>query len=322
MGVMGALFAGLATFDVVHLLDHVPEVTLKTTSVGSFTGAGGPATNAAVAFAALCRATGADAATTLLTALGGGTTASAMGAELGGLGVHVLDATDPCQIAPSAMSSIIEHPGGRFVASTNARVPVDAGAAQGLLGRELTSVGTPDVVLVDGHNPELAALALAVHDRAGRHPPRILDGGSWKDWFEPLLGQVDVAVVSADFAPPGSGRADVAAALRRYGITRVVRTNGPDPVEWWWDGATGQVPVPPTHTASTVGAVSTMGAGDVFHGAFAWFLARHPGAAPADVVSFASRVAGLSVRALGTRAWIDDPELPGLCATCESALRA
>ena len=29
---------------------------------------------------------------------------------------------------------------------------------------------------------------------------RVLDGGSWKDWFTPLLGLVDVAVVSADFA--------------------------------------------------------------------------------------------------------------------------
>lgn len=315
MGVMGALFAGLATFDVVHLLDHVPEVTLKTTSVGSFTGAGGPATNAAVAFAALCRAAGADVTTTLLTALGSGTTASAMGTELAGLGVDVLDATDPRQTAPSAMSSIIEHPGGRFVASTNGRVPVDAGAAERLLGQELTDAGIPDVVLIDGHNPELAALALAVRDPSGRHPPRILDGGSWKDWFEPLLGQVDIAVVSADFAPPGCRRADVAPALGRYGITRVVRTNGPDPVQWWWDGAAGQVTVPPTR------AVSTMGAGDIFHGAFAWFLARHPGAPPDDAVAFASRVAGLSVQALGTRAWIDDPELPVLCATCESALR-
>ncbi|AXE37368.1 hypothetical protein [Acidipropionibacterium virtanenii] len=53
-------------------VDHRPELTAKTLSVGSFTGAGGPATNAAVTFAALCRALGEGGVTGLLTALDGG----------------------------------------------------------------------------------------------------------------------------------------------------------------------------------------------------------------------------------------------------------
>ena len=53
---MTALFAGLTTLDVVHRLDHTPDPGLKVTSTDFTMAAGGPATNAAVTYAALSAA--------------------------------------------------------------------------------------------------------------------------------------------------------------------------------------------------------------------------------------------------------------------------
>ena len=345
---MTALFAGLTTLDVLHRLDHVPDPGLKVTSTDFTMAAGGPATNAAVTYAALeagarslstdeavagspDHATRADAPL-LLTALGEGPVSAFLAADLAVAGVRVLDATTPAPtIHPTpaderdaaqasaprepAVSSIIEHPSGRMVASTNARLDADPARVAAVLPERV------GVVLIDGHNPALAqaALTLGVPEVGGEdpfarletRPPhlRVLDGGSWKDWLTPLLGFVDVAVVSEDFAPPLLARADgeqVAGFLRGFGITRVARTRGERPVQYWWDGTSGEVPV------HEVPDASTMGAGDAFHGAFAWALERAGASDPERLIRFASAVAGVSVSSFGTRQWLTSPVLAEL----------
>ena len=356
---MTALFAGLTTLDVLHRLDHAPDPTVKVTSTGFTMAAGGPATNAAVTYAALCAASrraasperprprvapgsragesgvepGAESgdAPLLLTALGEGPVAAFLAADLACAGVRVADATaraeessdgnDEGTAAASssarvpAVSSIIEHPEGRMVASTNARLDVEAARIAPLLP---TRVG---VVLIDGHNPSLAREALtlgmervdegdpfALLEAEAPHP-RILDGGSWKDWLTSLLGLVDIAVVSEDFCPPVMARPNgeqVADFLRGFGITRTVRTRGERSVQYWWDGARGEVPV------RRVEDSSTLGAGDAFHGAFAWAIERASDADPEAIIRFASAVAGVSVSSFGTRRWRASPELEEL----------
>ena len=345
---MTALFAGLTTLDVLHRLDHVPDLGLKVTSTDFTMAAGGPATNAAVTYAALevaARSLSTDEAVAgspdpatradaplLLTALGEGPVSAFLAADLAVAGVRVLDATvaaptihptpaderDAAQASTPrepAVSSIIEHPSGRMVASTNARLNADPACVAADLPERV------GVVLIDGHNPALAqaALTLGVPEVGGEdpfarleaRPPhlRVLDGGSWKDWLTLLLGFVDVAVVSEDFAPPLLARADgeqVAGFLRGFGITRVVRTRGERPVQYWWDGAHGEVPVHEVPNAST------MGAGDAFHGAFVWALERAGATDPERLIRFASAVAGVSVSSFGTRQWLTSPVLAEL----------
>lgn len=354
---MTALFAGLTTLDVLHRLDHVPDPLLKVTSTDFTMAAGGPATNAAVTYATLNTASrvlsdsGDEAGATsgplvssgdapmLLTALGEGPVSAFLAADLAAAGVRVLDATalaapstesteaDDHPAAPEqrdaapasspagrepAVSSIIEHPSGRMVASTNARLDADAGRVAAELPERVGAV------LIDGHNPALAhvALTLGVPDIDGDDPfaplearpphPRILDGGSWKDWLTPLLGLVDIAVVSEDFAPPLMARPDgaqVAEFLRGFGITRTVRTRGDRSVQYWWDGATGEVPV------EAVPEASTLGAGDAFHGAFTWAIERGGDTDPERLIRFASAVAAVSVSSFGTRQWLTSPTL-------------
>lgn len=353
---MTALFAGLTTLDVLHRLDHVPDPSLKVTSTDFTMAAGGPATNAAVTYAALCEASRvssgpvdeAGAASgvplpsvdepTLLTALGEGPVSAFLTADLAAAGVRVVDATAPAPspapeagerttdaggLAPAsspasrepAVSSIIEHPSGRMVASTNARLDADAERIAGDLPERVGAV------LIDGHNPALAhtALTLGVPEVDGEDPfallearpphPRILDGGSWKDWLTPLLGFVDIAVVSEDFTPPLMARADgsqVAEFLRGFGITRTVRTRGDRSVQYWWDSAIGEVPV------EAVPDASTLGAGDAFHGAFTWAIERGGDADPERLIRFASAVAAVSVSSFGTRQWLTSPALAEL----------
>lgn len=354
---MTALFAGLTTLDVLHRLDHVPDPLLKVTSTDFTMAAGGPATNAAVTYAALNTASrvlsdsddeaGATSgplvssgeAPMLLTALGEGPVSAFLAADLAASGVRVLDATalaapstesteaddhpatpEQRDAAPAsspagrepAVSSIIEHPSGRMVASTNARLDADAGRVAAHLPERVGAV------LIDGHNPALAyaALTLGVPKVDGEDPfaqlearpphPRILDGGSWKEWLTPLLGFVDIAVVSEDFAPPLMARPDgaqVAEFLRGFGITRTVRTRGDRSVQYWWDGATGEVPV------EAIPDASTLGAGDAFHGAFTWAIERGGDSDPEGLIRFASAVAAVSVSSFGTRQWLASPSL-------------
>ena len=364
---MTALFAGLTTLDVLHRLDHVPDPGLKVTSTDFTMAAGGPATNAAVTYAALeaaARSLSTDEAVVgspdpttradaplLMTALGEGPVSAFLAADLAVAGVRVLDATAPAPTATDApglpasavsspaeaaaptihpppadernaatasaprepaVSSIIEHPSGRMVASTNARLDADPARVAADLPERV------GVVLIDGHNPALAqaALTLAVPEVGGEDPfarlearpphPRILDGGSWKDWLTPLLGFVDIAVVSEDFAPPLMAHPDgaqVAEFLRGFGITRTVRTRGDRSVQYWWDGASGEVPV------DAIPDASTLGAGDAFHGAFTWAIERGGDADPERLIRFASAVAAVSVSSFGTRQWLTSPTL-------------
>ena len=281
---MTALFAGLTTLDVLHRLDHVPDPLLKVTSTDFTMAAGGPATNAAVTYAALSAASralsassdeaGATSCTvvpsaeapTLLTALGEGPVSAFLAADLAAAGVRVLDAT----ALTASSSGAGEHPA--------------------------RPLGVPKI---DGDDPFAPLEALPPH-------PRILDGGSWKEWLTPLLGFVDIAVVSEDFAPPLMAHPDgaqVAEFLRGFGITRTVRTRGDRSVQYWWDGASGEVPV------DAVPDASTLGAGDAFHGAFTWAIERGGDADPERLIRFASAVAAVSVSSFGTRQWLTSPTL-------------
>ena len=303
-----ALFAGLCTLDIIQGVTRMPGRNEKVTAQRQAIAAGGPATNAAVTFAFL----GGQA--TLVTGVGGHPLTRGMLVDLQHAGVTLIDAAAGHD-APPAVSSIIvtEGTGDRCVVSTNA---VDLCLQPPSTLDDL--VAAADVVLIDGHHPAVALAVARLARTRGR--PCILDGGSWKPHTPDLLPHVDIAICSADFRPPswpsGSPRgADVLDALLDAGVPWAAVTDGSRAVRWAsGDGARGasaggasagglrgEVPVPP------VDAADTLGAGDIFHGAFTYAMAGAGAVDPesfGSALRFAACVAAHSCRTFGTRSWM------------------
>jgi len=264
------LLAGLCTVDLVQRVDELPAPGEKVQSLQVDVAAGGPATNAAVTAAAL----GAEA--TLLTVLGAHPLAALARADLEACGVRVVDLS-PSLADPPPVSAVAvrDRDGERTVVSRNAA------------GSEATWTGSidADVVLVDGHHPNLA-LSVA---RAAGDVPVVLDAGSWKPVLDELLPLVDIAACSAHFSAPEPG-------LHQRGVPTVITTAGPGPVRWSTaDGGSGEVPV------ADVEARDTLGAGDVWHGALAVAVTRER--TVTDRIRFANEVAAERVRHVGPRSW-------------------
>ncbi|ANZ37269.1 carbohydrate kinase [Lentzea guizhouensis] len=263
------LCVGLTTLDVTQRVTDFPAPGEKVRSLSAHLAPGGPAAGAARAVAAL----GGSAA--LLTALGADA-----------LGEFVRAALEPVQVTavegttPVSMVVVRDADGERTVVSRNASVPVEAPDLSDLLA-------AADVVLLDGHHDGLVIPVAQQAKAAGL--PVVLDAGSWKPVLDHLLPLVDVAACASGFERS-------AAEVHSYGVPLVVRTNGPAPVTWSWNGSTGEVPV------AAVQVEDTNGAGDVWHGAYAYALAS--GADPIAAIGFASQAAAVRVGAVGD--WVEE----------------
>lgn len=280
------VFAGLATLDVIHHVSAVPRANEKVTGTAQFVAAGGPAANAAVTFAGL------GGRAVLLTVLGRGPVAALIRADLDECGVEVVD-IDPDRTtgAPVSSVAVTAASGERAVVSADA---VDDGtdAPADLSGRLLDAA----TLLVDGHYPRLAvAAARAARDRG---IPVVVDAGRWKSVMADLLPLADAMVCSADFRYPGTTTsAHTAGILVAGGVPGVVTTHGGGPVLWWQQGEHGAVEVP------AVEVRDTLGAGDVFHGAYCYFRSGS-GSGMAGDLGHAARIAALRCTVPGPRAWL------------------
>jgi sugar/nucleoside kinase (ribokinase family) len=117
-----------------------------------------------------------------------------------------------------------------------------------------------------------------------------------------LIPFTTAMVCSNDFRTPSAADSDAtAAALVDAGVESVATTHGDGDVLWWKGGELGAVPVP------RIRAVDTLGAGDVFHGAYAYFQCD-PGSSLATSLGEAARIAALRCSIAGPRAWL--AELP------------
>lgn len=280
------VFVGLATLDVIHRIATPPKVNEKVTATGQFVAAGGPAANAAVTFAAL----GGEAI--LVTALGDEPVADLIRADLAAYRVRVVDAASgTTRAVPVSAVSVVASTGDRSVVSLDA-VNSDATPPADL--DDL--VAAADVVLVDGHHPLIARAAAA--SAAARGIPLVVDAGRWKPVMGDLRSFATDMVCSNDFrAPDADSSRSTAAELVGSGVRTVVTTHGADPVEWWSDGQSGAVPVDP------VVVVDTLGAGDAFHGAYAYFCTAAD-VGVEDRVDRSARVAALRCSVVGPRAWL------------------
>lgn len=275
------LFVGLITLDFIYLAEHLPQANQKMVALDSIVAAGGPATNAAVAFQSLGNSS------ILLGVVGSNPIKSLILADLETCGITCQD-LDPSRREPPPVSSIIvtQKTGDRSVISINATKTQisDYPHASELLQNV-------NIVLVDGH--QIAVGCQIAQLAKTQNIPVVLDGGSWKPGLETLLPWIDYAICSANFHPPDTH--NVTEYLAQIGIPHIAITQGQHPIQYLSANETGEIPVP------QIQPIDTLGAGDIFHGAFCYAILQK--SFPKSL-NFAAQIATYSCEFFGTRSWI------------------
>ncbi|HMQ93181.1 MAG TPA: PfkB family carbohydrate kinase [Amaricoccus sp.] len=277
---------GVVTADLVFRLPVPVDAPVKYRATDSALTAGGCALNAAAAVARL------GGAAHLAGSVGADALGDLVCAEMAAEGVATGLVARVAGV-PTARSAVLVGPGGERTIA-NHRDPRLFAAAP-----VLPAPFSFDAALADTRWPEGGAAVLAAARAAGR--PAVLDAENpVREASGALRAASHVAFSElglADWAGEGDPAAALERAARDLGIWVCV-TRGPAPVLVHDGAALFEVPV------FAVTAVDTLGAGDVWHGAFALFLAE--GFAPLAAVRRANAVAALKSSAFGGRSALPD----------------
>lgn len=282
------LFFGLTTVDIFNGLHCRPAPNQKIRADWQEVYAGGPAANAAVAYAALGNRSH------LCSGVGSHPVGRLARADLADHSVVLHDhAGDPQRLPVISSIMINTSTGDRCVVySKPGRLEPLGNMDEAALLKDVS------VLMLDGFFPE-PALGLLKMAR-GMDIPTVLDGGSWKDSTAQLLSYIDYAICSADFFPPHcSSPHEVLAFLGDHGIGCCAVSRGGLPLVVSDSGVFGSIEVP------SVNAVDTLGAGDILHGAFCHFIGFE---SFSRSLSRAAALASASCRYRGTRRWIKNRE--------------
>jgi sulfofructose kinase len=279
------LCAGIAVLDEVFRVREFPLPDTKVEASEFITVGGGCAANAAVVITRL------GGKVTFAAPLGGPAGHDAIGDRLvHGLAEEGVDCTGCVRVAGARtpVSAIfLNARGDRTIATyrdqrLNAVVPGDPDSL----------VAAVDAVLVDNRFPGFVTpICRAARSRG---LPVVLDADKPTVETDPLLAMGTHVVFSGECLRRTAGTDDLAAGLARmaqFTDAFLAVSNGPLPVLWREDGTIREMAV------FSVTAVDTLGAGDVFHGAFT--LALTEGCSIADAMRFAAAAAGLKCTRFG-----------------------
>jgi sugar/nucleoside kinase (ribokinase family) len=278
------LFVGLTTVDVQYFVDTHPDENVKLKAdEPPLVLPGGPAANAAIAFAAL------SGNVEFLTCVGENAFQSFIFNEFEKKNVTLVDAMQAKAYNP-IMATVITN----TLNSNRTIVTHHPDAVNVDLDHLIASINMDDYsfVFTDGFYPELA-VPLCKMARA-RGLPVIFDGGSWKPQMPVILPLVDVAICSANFVPPGCNSYEqIFEATLAFGVTHIAISRGRDSI------------ITPDNAIQIekVKALDSLGAGDVLHGAFCYYFIN--GLAFENALHKASVVATFSTRFRGAQAWIE-----------------
>lgn len=278
------LCVGHAVQDYVFRLPQLPDRGEKYRATGFMTVGGGPAATAAVAIAKL----GGSAA--LAARVGDDAIATTIELELAGFGVDCRHLRRMSGCSSSLSAVFVDDAGERMIVNhIDPRLPKSADWLEGI------TLDGVDAVLVDSRWPEGAGVMLARAKRAG--VPAVLDADVPVPKDAALLKSATHAAFSAPGLADFSGDDDPERALRRVAAESAIWccvTLGEDGVLYTAGDDLARAP------AFGVNVVDTLGAGDVWHGAFALALAE--GADEPTAIRMASAAAALKVQRHGGRA--------------------
>lgn len=150
------------------------------------------------------------------------------------------------------------------------------------------------ILLLDGYIFSID-LSRKIQDARKRGCIVILDGGSWKANTNIILDFVDIAVCSTGFCHPGKDRAFTIKFMKEKGVQCIAFTNDENEIHLHEGNSMLKVPV------QKVKAIDTLGAGDVLHGAFCFYLSE--GNTVYNSLCKAAVVATESCKYFGTHTW-------------------
>ena len=274
---------GMATVDYLYVLDDYPQADSVCPALGHEIAVGGLAGRGAIVAQRL------GATTRLLAACGTGVHAQVLRAGLDAEGV---ECTWVAYDQPSQHSAVILARGD--ASRTIIWLPQPMADAR-MIAQLPDFLEGVDVALLDSTDETLATAALDECEKRG--VTTVIDTGSGRPWTRGLLGRVDHVIAPEKYVVKETGYAAERAAAELWGdscrvlfaVTQGRRggvfATGREPgcLERW--------------DAAPVTAVDSCGAGDTFHGAYAWALAT--GLPPAERFDTAAWSAGLKVSELG-----------------------
>ena len=293
------LCVGHASYDLIFTVDYHPNADEKLFANDFLACGGGPAANAAVQIARL-----------------GGTTAFAgyLGKDLYGekhLQELIESGVDASLIIrgelPTPLSMILVKPNGE-------RCLINyKGQTQPLLENSIDfSHINPKVILLDGHEPNIS---LPLVEYAKNTPiPIVLDAGSLNSSTYALLSKVDYAVCSEKFALQLAGNVEEALNHVSDLAPTAVITLGEKGVIWKKGHKQGKL------SALPIDAIDTTGAGDAFHGAFAYGVASNMDWD--ELLLFSSVAGSLCCQKMGARLGLANlVEINAVCAHSQGDVR-
>jgi len=248
------LCAGGAVQDIVMRVDKFPDAGTKVQASEFLITSGGQAGNAAVAIARL----------------GGRVSfAGPLGAKddeiasriLESLAREKIDCSGAIRVpgAISSVSLILVDVGGEKTIATRR----DQGLSSITPDHPERAVADADAVLLDNRYPNFVTPICKAAQTRGI--PRVLDLDKAAPLDDPLLMACSHVISSAEALRGSTGLNDLSAALKKLGQSFngfLAFTDGPDGVYWLENGEIRHI------DAFKVKAIDTLGAGDVFHGAF------------------------------------------------------
>lgn len=277
---------GHAALDYVYRIEAFPPEPTKVRSLEHIESGGGMAANAAATIARL------GGNVELWSRTGGDSAGERIHKFLKAEGVDI-EHVRTFEHARSSTSAVIVDKNGErlIIGERDHAMPMDAGWLP------LDRIAGASAVLSDLRWVE-GTLAAFTKARALGVPTLLdadLGGGGLLGDFLPLA---DYAIFSApaldNFAPGLDEHAQLQAVLAR-GVRHAGVTRGAAGYSWLArGGASGRQP------AFEMEVIDTTGAGDAFHGAFAWALAEGHG--PGDCARIAAAASALKCRRLGARA--------------------
>lgn len=277
------LFIGITTLDILYPVDSYPNENEKVNALKICHFVGGPATNAAITFAAL------GGVATLVSAVGDHHWGTFIKNRLKKYNVKHMDLAKGSSPVPTTSSIAINVKNGNrtvFTASSSPYTP-DSTIPEDVLS------GRYDVLCTDGF---LAPLVIDICDRQVEKisPKVVFDGGSYKPETDHLLQHVSHPIFSERFTWPHADPLE--SFLHDQKIDQYAITRGERPILYFHKDTKVKVEVP------EVRAVDTLAAGDIFHGAFSYYICDHDFI---NSLSLSANIASLSCQFLGPRKWIE-----------------